>query len=209
MTIASRTNKTLRPTVQRRSQNYRWFTAEDLEQMPSGLRIELVRGELRKMPPPPGEAHGSTTIRFSTFVTSYVLEHDLGETFAAETGFKIASDPDTVIGPDFAFVAKDRMSTYLNSKVLALAPDLVLETRSPSDRRGRIDGKVQQWLNAGVRLVLELDPTKRLMSVYRPNETPLILSIDDTFFGGEVLPGFTLPIRRLFRDVAGGNKEQS
>lgn len=185
-----------------------WFTAEDLEQMPPDLRVELVRGELRKMPPPAGEEHGSITFTFGLAVGNYVAEHDLGRCYAAETGFKIERDPDTVRGPDFAFVRRDRLTGPPQPGYLPAAPDLVLETRSPSDRTRYVDDKVALWLEAGVRMALVLDPARRTLTVYRAAAAPQALGADDTFDGEDVLPGFTLPVRRLFRAIDTPAKEQ-
>lgn len=179
------------------------YTVEDLDLLPADYRCELIRGELRDMPPPPGEAHGSTTMRFSSPICNFVYDNDLGECYTAETGFLVARNPDTLIAPDFAFVAKERLPAEMSTKPLALAPDLVLETRSPSDRPGMVAAKVQEWLDAGTRMVLELNLKKRLLTVYQPGKDAQELGINDIFDGGDVLPGFTLPVRRLFRDAAG------
>src|SRR5262249_16640805 len=87
----------------------RLYTSDELFAMPSNARYELIMGELIAMPPPPGGEHGSRTFTLSIGVGAYVEEHDLGHCFAAETGFKIASDPDTVLAADFAFVRKERL----------------------------------------------------------------------------------------------------
>ena len=81
----------------------RQSTAEELLRMPDdGSRYELVRGELRKMPPA-GNEHGYLAGEVLGELRSYVKANNLGRTYAAETGFKISSDPDTVRAPDAAF----------------------------------------------------------------------------------------------------------
>lgn len=176
----------------------RWVTAEEFEQFEECERLDLIRGELRPMPPMPGGRHGSLTMRFSTPVHIYVIEHNLGECFAAETRFTIERNPDTSIGPDWAFVAKDRLPNPIPDGFMPLVPDAVLEVRSPSDSRPAAEEKVQRWLAAGVRLVWELNPRTQIITVYRPDVEPQELGIDDTLSGEEVLPGFSLPIKRLF-----------
>jgi Uma2 family endonuclease len=173
-------------------------TAEEFEQFADREHLDLIRGELRPMPPPPGGRHGSVTMRFSNSAYNHVLEHNLGECFAAETRFTIERNPDTSIGPDWAFVSIDRLPNPIPDGFMPVVPDAVLEVRSPSDTRREVEEKVQRWLAAGVRLVWELNPRTQTMTVYRPGTDPQVLGIDDTLSGEDVLPGFTLPLRRLF-----------
>jgi Uma2 family endonuclease len=182
-------------------QEKKLYTLEDLDLLPADYRCELIRGELRKMPPPPGEEHGDVNFVFTLAAGNFIVQHDLGRGYTSETGFLIGRNPDTLKAPDFAFVAKERLPATVSTKPLPLAPDLVLETRSPSDRPGMVREKVQEWLDAGTRMVLELNLKTRLLTVYKPGKEPQELGINDTFEGGDVLPGFTLPIRRLFRDA--------
>lgn len=175
----------------------RLMTAEEYEQMDSDLQLDLIEGELRPMPPMPGAEHGAVTFDFSLEIALFVRQHNLGRCFAAETRFVIALDPDTSLAPDFAFIRADRLPDPIPSSSLRLAPDLILEVRSPSDRSPDVQNKVDRWLDAGVRLVWELNLATRLLTVHRPNETPYALGAEDTLTGGEVLPGFALPLRRL------------
>lgn len=184
-----------------RPQPRQTYTAEDLERFPSDARYELIRGDLHPMPPPAGGEHGKMTYNLVLDVGWFVRSNDLGEGYAAETGFIVERNPDTVMAPDFAFVAKDRLATSQDGFV-PLVPDLVLETRSPSDRPREVAAKVQRWLAVGVRVVWELDPQARVLTVHRPNAAPRALGANDTLTGDEVLPGFALALRRLFREVA-------
>ncbi len=105
------------------------ITAEEFEQFESQVRCDLIEGELRPMPPMPGARHGIITFDLSYEVGAFVRAHNLGRCFAAETRFTIERDPDTAIGPDFAFVAKERLPKKIPTGFLELAPDLVLEVR--------------------------------------------------------------------------------
>ena len=80
------------------------MTADELFAMADdGYRYELVRGELRRMPPA-GSEHGAVGMRFSIRAGEFAVTQQLGEVFSADTGFRIAADPDTVRAPDFACV---------------------------------------------------------------------------------------------------------
>jgi Uma2 family endonuclease len=179
------------------------YTEEDLEQMPSGKRYELIRGELCAMPNNSAE-HGNKTMRLSIPVGYFIEENDLGECFAAETRFTLAKDPDITLAPDFAFIAKERLTNIPPKGYLHLAPDLVIETRSPGDTRTEFALKITLWLQAGVRVVWALDPASRSLTVHRTGAVPVTLTMEDTLSGEDVVPGFTLPLRRVFREIAPG-----
>src|SRR5436309_15362408 len=86
------------------------MTAEELLglRLPGDTRTELIRGRL-VVRDPGGARHGAVAMRLGYRIMAHVEAHDLGRAYAAETGFKIESDPDTVRAPDVAFIAKDRV----------------------------------------------------------------------------------------------------
>jgi Uma2 family endonuclease len=175
------------------------MTAEELFELPDdGLRHELVEGELRSLPPA-GFEHGDVTLELAFHVKAFVREHRLGAVLAAETGFVIGRAPDTVRAPDVAFVSSDRLPPGRERRFAELAPDLVAEVTSPSDRVAEVNEKVGQWLDAGVRLVWVVDPQTRIVVVHHPDGLARVLRGDDVLDGGDVLPGFALPLRELFR----------
>lgn len=175
----------------------RVWTANDLLQMPGDARFELIQGELIPMPPPPGGEHGYRTLTLAARIQVYVEDHDLGYCFAAETGFKIAENPDTVKGADFAFVAKNRLPEGVPAKHVPLAPDIVLETRSPGDSKSDVASKVKLWLQAGVRVVWTLDPGAKTLTIHRPDSAPQTLAAKDTLREEDILPGFSLSLARV------------
>src|SRR5215213_7719256 len=109
-------------------------TADELFEMPDdGFRYELVKGELRKMSPAGGE-HGAVIFNLSSLLGPHIKANDLGQGFGAETGFKIASDPDTVRAADTAVVRRERIpEAGIPKNFWELAPDLVVEVISPGD----------------------------------------------------------------------------
>jgi Uma2 family endonuclease len=184
-------------SLEETAQTLRCFTAEELFSMPNHQVYELIRGELHKKIPT-GDNHGSQTAWLSAYISIYVYSQGLGDCFAAETGFLIARDPDTVIAPDFAFILRARLTFPRGGGYVRTVPDMVLETRSPNDRPREVAEKVQEWLDAGAKMVLELNPLKNILTVYRPGAEPLVLGPNDSFDGADILPGFTLPLAELF-----------
>jgi Uma2 family endonuclease len=174
-------------------------TAEELLQLSAqGKRYELVKGELRKMAPS-GNVHGRVAFRLGLRVGGYIEAHDLGEAFAAETGFRIHRNPDTVLAPDFSFIAKGRISAGEVSPTFGdVVPDLVAEVVLPRKTAVSVQTKVEDWLEAGVRLVWVVYPDTRSVAVYRSLEDVRILREGDTLTGEPALPGFQCPLRELF-----------
>ncbi len=174
------------------------ITAEDFEKFDPEWRYDLIEGELERMPPPPGAEHGSLTMRLAWYSSGYVYDRRLGECFTAETRFVIERDLDTVLAPDWAFVRADRLPPTLPKGMLELAPDIVLDVRSPSDRAPDVARKVALWLRAGACLVWELDPDARVLTVHRADGSVSLVGVDGTLSGEDVLPGFQYALGELF-----------
>ncbi len=175
------------------------FTAEELLHLPTtGRRLELVKGKVYEMPPAGGR-HGSVAMSIGSLLYAHVRANQLGRTFAAETGFTLRRNPDTVRAPDASFVAAGRLPEGDPPIVyIELAPDLAVEVVSPSDRSPEVRDKVEDWLRAGTRLVWVIYPATRSVTVYRSLDDIENLSEEDTLHGGEVVPGFICQIRDLF-----------
>jgi Uma2 family endonuclease len=174
-------------------------TADELLHMPGdGVRRELVDGELLEMSPS-GYTHGRVTANVTRVLSRYVYENGLGDVLAAETGFKLSSDPDTVLAADVAFVRGERAAAareegaYMNG-----APDLAVEVVSPSDRSSSVEVKVRAWLGAGTRMVIIVHPTRRTVAVHRSGTAVDLLGESGVLDGGDVVPGWSVPVRDLF-----------
>jgi Uma2 family endonuclease len=176
------------------------ITAKEFQKFDSEWRYDLINGELRPMPPMPGEKHGAVTYDLGFELGLFVRQHDLGQCYAAETRFIITHNPDTTLGPDWAFIAKERLPKKRGEKFLDMAPDAVLEVRSPSDRPRQVQEKVEQWLTAGVRIVWELNLKTKILTVHRPSQESHTIGVDGEIDGEDVLPGFRFPLRRLFEE---------
>ncbi|MEO8435808.1 MAG: Uma2 family endonuclease [Pyrinomonadaceae bacterium] len=176
------------------------ITAEELLAMPDdGYRYELVKGELIRMPPPPGHKHGLVAMRIAGPLHQYVESNNLGVVYAAETGFKIEEDPDTVRAPDVAFLRRERIEAAGDVKgYWRGAPDLAVEVLSPSDRVTAVEEKVQKWLEAGTRMVWVVSPKLHTITVYRSLSDIVLLTEKDSLDGGEIVPGFRIALAEVF-----------
>jgi Uma2 family endonuclease len=175
------------------------MTAEELLRLPdSPYRHELVKGELITMTLP-GEEHGAVIMNVAIPLGHHVKRNNLGVVYGAETGFQIERNPDTVLGPDVAFVRKDRVDKVGISKGYRFgAPDLVVEVNSPSDSMKKVERKIQQWLFAGARIVWSVDPKTRTVKVYEGADRVTVLGQADELTGGDVVPRFRLPVAEIF-----------
>lgn len=175
------------------------LTAEDLEKLPAdGMRHELVKGELRTMPPSGGE-HGYTVVNLTVPLGQHARRQGLGAVCGAETGFVIAHDPDTVRAPDIAFVRKAAIpASGLPKGFWQGAPDLAVEVVSPGDTLVEVEEKVHEWLQAGTSRVWVVNPRQQTVHVYRSPTDVMILTVNDVLDGEGVVPGFTIPVREIF-----------
>jgi len=178
------------------------MTADELLTMPDdGLVYELIKGELIKMSPPPGHEHGIVALNIAGPLYAYAKTRNLGKVYAAETGFLLEQNPDTVRAGDVAFVRRERIEQAGTVQGYWIgAPDLAVEVISPSDTVGRIEGKVAQWLESGARTVWVVSPKLHIVTVYRSLTDLVILTKNDTLDGGDVIPGFQIPVSEIFSE---------
>lgn len=182
----------------------RLITADELLVMPpydengNQRRFELIRGELKVMSLTK-PLHGVICARLAAALINFVEANDLGMAFGAETGFVVERDPDSVLGTDAAFVSHERLATVENlEKFFPFAPDLAVEVLSPGNTRREMEEEVAMYFAAGSRTVWVFDPKKRTAAVYTSPSDVRVFGENERFDGGEVLPGFTLDLTKLF-----------
>ncbi len=133
----------------------------------------------------------------------FVRKHKLGIVSGEAGTLKIL--PRQVRIPDVAFVSWDRFpgGKFPKAPIPAVAPDLAVEVLSDSNTEGEMRRKLQDYFTAGVRLVWYVDPRTRTASVYTSPEQCTVFDENGVLTGGDVLPGFELPLRELFAEIEG------
>jgi Uma2 family endonuclease len=101
-----------------------------------------------------------------------------------------------VVAPDFAYKRTPMSKEYPDP----VAPEWAVEVISPTDKAGEIRAKREIYQAAGI-LYWEMYPDLERIDVYAPGQPARSLGIDGILDGGNVLPGFTLPVRKLLEDV--------
>lgn len=175
------------------------MTADELLQLPDdGNCYELIKGELITMSPP-GFQHGRVAMKIASHLDQHIKKYKLGVVCAAETGFKIASEPDTVRTPDTAFISMERVNEVGDTvKYWPGAPNVAVEVVSPNDNYSHVEDKVNGWLEAGTELVIIVNPLKRIVTVYRSRTNIVMLTEDETLHADDVVAGWSIPVKEIF-----------
>jgi len=162
--------------------------SEGLHELEDGRIVEV---------PPPKHLHG---------VVCWLVAHILGNHLAPRGGYVVTNDaglivkrrPDTVRGPDLmAFVTRPDFAE-IKSVYWEITPDLIVEVLSPTDRPGKTDRRVKQYLKRGIPLVWVVDPEDRNVIVYAQNQESKTLDETDELTGDGILPGFACKVGDFF-----------
>ncbi len=175
------------------------LTADDLLRLDSeGVKGELIRGVLHETVTAGGE-HGDIASGLIGEVRAYARPRRLGRVGGTDTGILLERNPDTVREPDVYYISAEKLALDVRvAGYYEVVPDMVAEIRSPSDRRAEFNEKIQMWLDFGVRLVLAVYPQTRTIEAHQPGRSTVTLAYEDTLNGGEIIPGFSCPVRDIF-----------
>jgi len=176
----------------------RLMTAEELQRLPEDhQRYELVGGVLTTMPPN-SYAHGLVAANLCVELGGYIETNKLGTTLAT-CGYILRRDPDTVRAADISFIRQDRWARLTDTTGYpSFAPDLAVDIIDPWDGYTDVMQRRADWLTAGTRLVLVIDPSRRTVAVHRSANTMTMLTEDDQIDGADAVPGWTMSVRALF-----------
>ncbi|MEH1875381.1 Uma2 family endonuclease [Nostoc sp.] len=162
------------------------------------LRFERnANGTLETMPPT-GGISGNREIKAGAYLLNWVESQDLGEVFSSSTGFRLANT--AVRSPDAAFVAKGRLPEGWDQeedKFINLAPDFVIEIRSKNDSLAKLKAKMEEYISNGVQLGWLIDSKNQQALVYRRDGSITQYPATAVLSGEDVVPGFSLPLRKL------------
>jgi Uma2 family endonuclease len=172
--------------------------------MPDGDSYELVDGKLVELNV--SVLSGYIAGIIYSLLQPFCEAKKLGWVFPEGTSFQCFPDAARKVRkPDVSFIALLRYSAKQATTEghCTVAPDLAVEVVSPNDLYDEVSAKVDEWLNAGVRLVWVVDPKGRTVTVYTPGTAGKVLRENDKLNGNKVLPGFRCQVRELFRLPAG------
>ena len=132
------------------------------------------------------------------FLERFLETHELGIVLGADAPLEIL--PKMVRIPDASFIRWDQFPDRRlpRESILTLAPDLAVEVLSQSNTEGEMERKLQDYFAANVRMVWYVDPQTQTARVYTAADQSVTVGPEQTLSGGDVLPGFELPLKDLF-----------
>jgi Uma2 family endonuclease len=171
---------------------------EAFEHLPSdGMHHEIIEGELITLPPP--KSGHSEVARRTNRVLLVLEDRRLGRVYL-EAGYKLSEDPPTWIQPDVSFLREERAKTTDADGYFLGAPELAVEVISPSESADDVDRKVELLLAHGSLAVWVVYPRTHKVQVYLANRTSFSRGIHDSLSLPDLLPGWELPVARLFEE---------
>jgi len=173
------------------------LTAQDLEKIQAELpdhRMELVDGEIIVMPPS-GYESDEVALGFGAELHHWVKPRKLGRVTGAGAGFNLPNE--NTRAPDVSFVRAERLKISPRS-FADLAPDLMVEVKSPTDSLKKLRAKIQEFLEMGTLVGILINPEVRSVEIYRLNQNVIVLGDDDTLTLPDLLPGWEIAVSELW-----------
>ena len=162
------------------------------------MGVELVKGRVVRYPMP-GAKHGEVCVNAVLIFGQFIKSHGLGRAMSNDTFVRTNDEPATFRGADVCYISYAKLPKDQETPAGALlAPELVVEVKSPTDRIKTMSDKAYEYLDAGVAVVVLLFPETRSAAVFRPDSLPQPVATDAELTLPDVLPGFAVPVRAFF-----------
>jgi Uma2 family endonuclease len=176
------------------------ITGEELARMSDVGPCELVEGRIVPLSPG-GTEHSLVTTNALRILDAFVRPARLGLVLTGEVGLYTRHNPDTVRGADVVFISMARLERRSQALTfLDVAPELIVEVLSRDATLVKLTDKLREYFAADVKMVWVVDPGSRRVHVFRSLVDRRELNDGDTLSGDDVLPGFTVPVARLFEE---------
>jgi Uma2 family endonuclease len=180
------------------------LTVADLLALPDdGTDRWLIRGRLReKEMTKRNRFHSRIEARLAYLLGNWIdaRPEPRGEVYSDSPGVWLARDPDTAVGIDVVYLGPDVETAQTDRTTLIEGvPTLAVDILSPDDANGEVNERIDACLSVGVPLVWVVEPYREHVTVYRPGEPAALFTLRDEISAEPHLPGFVLPVARLFR----------
>lgn len=173
------------------------LTIKDLEKLQAehpDHRMELVRGDIIVMSPSGYESDEVAT-GFAVQLWNWVRPQKLGRVTGSSAGFSLPNSD--LRAPDVSFVLAERLRKSPRS-FAELAPDLMVEVKSPNDSLKSLRTKIEEFLAVGTRVGILINPEKRIIEIYRLGRDVEILGDGDILTVPDLLPGWQVAVADLW-----------
>ncbi len=171
------------------------LTADEFMRLPQ-KHVELIYGKVVELMPPMF-SHGRYALRIGAALETFLSLHPLGLA-SVEASFRLKSQPDVVRAPDVCFMTHQALENVSQDSYIDGAPTLAVEVISKNDTYEEVEDQVMLYLEAGAEAVWVVNPRRKTVSVYTPDGPTQIYKSGQSVPGGEILPGFSLPVMEIF-----------
>lgn len=178
------------------------LTVQDLEKFQSqhpDHRLELVQGKIVVMSPS-GYESDEVAAEMIRRMGNWVRPRRIGRVAASSAGFRLPNPDRDVRAPDASFVTAERLRRSPRS-FAELAPDLIVEVKSPNDSVQELEAKIQEFLALGTQVGILINPESETVKIYRSGQEAILLTNGDLLTVSDLLPGWEIPVCELWSPV--------
>jgi Uma2 family endonuclease len=175
------------------------MTGEEFFEQFGHHHMELVDGIPVKEGHVPSMIHGQVCVTIGAELFQFVRSNKLGRVCGNDTLIRLRRNPDTVRGPDVCYFSFERVPPGPGVRGISdTLPELAVEVKSPTNTWPKMLIKTGEYLDAGIIAVMLVDPDHETATVYRRDELHQTVHNGDEVSIPDVLPGFTIPLKRFF-----------